>query len=122
MTVTGRGSTDEAVVVVKLGADKDTVTYLRGKHSASGIFFLRVLEAKGGTCNRESQISFGTTVKSPAGKGTSCADLEGAPIESASALLQNQSASWNGTSGIKNEKFCSTEAMMSGYKSAVSLK
>lgn len=67
MTVTGRGSTDEAVVVVKLGADEDAVTYLRGKLSASGTW-KRVLEAKGGTCNRDFKISFGTTVKSPAGK------------------------------------------------------
>lgn len=36
MTVTGRGSADEAVVVVKLGADEDAVTYLRVKLSASG--------------------------------------------------------------------------------------
>ena len=54
MTVTGRGSTDEAVVVVKLGADEDAVTYLRGKLSASGTW-KRVLEAKGGTCNRDFQ-------------------------------------------------------------------
>ena len=48
MSVTGRGSTDEAVVVVKLGADEDAVTYLRGKLSASGTG-KRVQEAKGGT-------------------------------------------------------------------------
>jgi hypothetical protein len=36
VTVTGRGSTDEAVVVVKLRADEDAVTYLRAKLSASG--------------------------------------------------------------------------------------
>ena len=36
MTVTGRGPADEAVVVVKLGADEDAVTYLRVKLSASG--------------------------------------------------------------------------------------
>jgi hypothetical protein len=54
VTVTGRGSADEAVVVVKLGADEDTVTYLRGKLSASGTRE-RVLEAKGGTCNRDFQ-------------------------------------------------------------------
>lgn len=36
MTVTGRGSADEAVVVVKLGANEDAVTYLRAKLSASG--------------------------------------------------------------------------------------
>ncbi len=48
MTVTGRGPADEAVVVVKLGADEDAVTYLRGKLSASGTG-KRVLEAKGGT-------------------------------------------------------------------------
>jgi hypothetical protein len=54
VTVKGRGSADEAVVVVKLGADEDTVTYLRGKLSASGTR-KRVLEAKGGTCNRDFQ-------------------------------------------------------------------
>jgi hypothetical protein len=48
VTVTGRWSTDEAIVVVKLGADEDTVTYLRVKLSASGTC-KRVLEAKGGT-------------------------------------------------------------------------
>jgi hypothetical protein len=32
----GRGSTDEAVVVVKLEADEDAVTYLRIKLLASG--------------------------------------------------------------------------------------
>jgi hypothetical protein len=32
----GRGPADEAVVVVKLGADEDAVTYLRAKLSASG--------------------------------------------------------------------------------------
>jgi hypothetical protein len=31
----GRGSADEAIVVVKLEADEDTVTYLRVKLSAS---------------------------------------------------------------------------------------
>ena len=36
MTVRGRGPTDEAVVVVKLGADEDAVTYPRVKLSASG--------------------------------------------------------------------------------------
>ncbi len=34
--VTGRGSADEAVVVVKLEADEDAVTYLRVKLSVSG--------------------------------------------------------------------------------------
>jgi hypothetical protein len=63
----GRGPADEAVVVVKLGAEEDTVTYLRRKLSASGTG-KRVLEAKGGTCNRESEISFGTAVKSSAVK------------------------------------------------------
>ena len=48
MSVTGRGPADEAVVVVKLGADEDAVTYLRGKLSASGTW-KRVLEAKGRT-------------------------------------------------------------------------
>lgn len=46
MTVRGRWSADEAVVVVKLRADEDAVTYLRGKLSVSG----RMPEAKGGTC------------------------------------------------------------------------
>ncbi len=36
MTVTGRGSADEAVVVVKLKAEEDTVTYPRIKLSDSG--------------------------------------------------------------------------------------
>jgi len=36
VTVMGRGPTDEAVVVVKLRADEDAVTYLRVKLSASG--------------------------------------------------------------------------------------
>ena len=36
MAVTGRGSTEEAVVVVKLRADEDAVTYLRIKLSVSG--------------------------------------------------------------------------------------
>jgi hypothetical protein len=35
VTVMGRGSADEAIVVVKLDADEDAVTYLRVKHSAS---------------------------------------------------------------------------------------
>ena len=43
----GRGSADEAVVVVKLRAFEDMVTYLRIKLSESS----RMLEAKGGTCN-----------------------------------------------------------------------
>lgn len=66
----GRGSADEAVVVVKLGADasvlgfldEDAVTYLRVKLSASGT--PRVLEAKGGTWNRGSEISFEAAVMS----------------------------------------------------------
>jgi len=36
VTVTGRGSADEAVVVVKLRADEDAVTYLRIKLSVNG--------------------------------------------------------------------------------------
>ncbi len=36
MAVMGRGSADEAVVAVKLGADEDAVTYLRVKLSVSG--------------------------------------------------------------------------------------
>jgi len=36
VTVTGRGSADEAVVVVKLRADEDVVTYLRINLSVSG--------------------------------------------------------------------------------------
>jgi hypothetical protein len=58
----GRGSADEAVVVVKLGADEDAVTYLRVKLSASGT--PRVPEAKGGTWNRDSEISFEAAVMS----------------------------------------------------------
>jgi len=46
VAVRGRGLADEAVVVVKLEADEDAVTYLRTKLSESG----RMLEAKGGTC------------------------------------------------------------------------
>ena len=34
-TVKGRGSADETVVIVKLDAGDDMVTYLRIKHSAS---------------------------------------------------------------------------------------
>jgi hypothetical protein len=46
VAVRGRGLADEAVVVVKLEAGEDAVTYLRTKLSESG----RMLEAKGGTC------------------------------------------------------------------------
>jgi len=35
VSVMGRGSADEAVVVVKLGAYEGAVTYLRGKLSAN---------------------------------------------------------------------------------------
>lgn len=42
----GRGFADEAVVVVKLEADENAVTYLRVKLPVSG----KMLEAKGGTC------------------------------------------------------------------------
>jgi len=47
-----------------LEADEDAVTYLRVKLSASGT--LIVPEAKGGTCNRDQEISLETTVRSPA--------------------------------------------------------
>ena len=43
-----RGSTDEAVVVVKFGADEDMVTCQRVNHRISN----RKLEMKGGTCKR----------------------------------------------------------------------
>jgi hypothetical protein len=49
----GRGPADEAVVAVKLEADEDAATYPRVKLSASGAY-QEVLEAKGGTCNRDS--------------------------------------------------------------------
>ena len=39
VTVKGRGSADEAVVVVKLEADEDAVTYLRVKLSVRGLIF-----------------------------------------------------------------------------------
>jgi hypothetical protein len=49
----GRGSADEAVVVVKVGADEDAVTYPREK--LHQVVLLRAgLEAKGGTCVRDS--------------------------------------------------------------------
>jgi hypothetical protein len=41
----GRGPADEAVVIVKLGADDLVVTQVRVKHRASG----REPEVKGGT-------------------------------------------------------------------------
>jgi hypothetical protein len=65
VTVTGRGPAEEAVVVVKPKACEDMVTYLRVKLSASSTHH-RVLEAKGGTCNCDSKISFGTTAMSSA--------------------------------------------------------
>ena len=43
-----RGSTDEAVVVVKVDADDFMVTWMRVKHRTSD----RMLEMKGGTCKR----------------------------------------------------------------------
>ena len=46
--VMNRGSADEAVVVVKFGADEFMVTWMRVKHRASD----RKLEAKGGTWKR----------------------------------------------------------------------
>jgi hypothetical protein len=46
--VMNRGSTDEAVVVVKVGADELMVTWRRVKHRNSNM----MLEAKGGTCKR----------------------------------------------------------------------
>ena len=46
--VMNRGSTDEAVVIVKFGADEFMVTWRRVKHRISD----RTLEVKGGTCKR----------------------------------------------------------------------
>jgi hypothetical protein len=43
-----RGSTDEAVVIVKFGADEFMVTWRRAKHRISD----RMLEVKGGTRKR----------------------------------------------------------------------
>jgi hypothetical protein len=43
-----RGSTDEAVVVVKVDADDFMVTWMRVKHRNSD----KTLEMKGGTCKR----------------------------------------------------------------------
>jgi len=43
-----RGSTDEAVVIVKFGADEFMVTWRRVKHRISD----RMLEVKGGTRKR----------------------------------------------------------------------
>jgi hypothetical protein len=46
--VMDRGSTDEAVVIVKFGADDFMVTWMRVKHRISD----RTLEVKGGTRKR----------------------------------------------------------------------
>ncbi len=46
--VMNRGSADEAVVIVKFGADEFMVTWRRVKHRISN----RKLEVKGGTCKR----------------------------------------------------------------------
>ena len=46
--VMNRGSADEAVVIVKFGADEFMVTWRRAKHRISD----RTLEVKGGTCKR----------------------------------------------------------------------
>jgi hypothetical protein len=46
--VMNRGSTDEAVVIVKFGADEFMVTWRRAKHRISD----RMLEVKGGTRKR----------------------------------------------------------------------
>jgi hypothetical protein len=46
--VMNRGSTDEAVVIVKFGAGDFMVTWMRIKHRNSN----RRLEVKGGTCKR----------------------------------------------------------------------
>ena len=45
----GRGPADEAVVVVKLEACEDAMTYLRVKLSVS-VMERSIMEAKGGTC------------------------------------------------------------------------
>ena len=46
--VMNRGSSDEAIVIVKFGADDFMVTWMRIKHRISD----RKLELKGGTCKR----------------------------------------------------------------------
>jgi hypothetical protein len=48
MVAMNRGSADEAVVIVKFGADEFMVTWRRTKHRISD----RKLEVKGGTCKR----------------------------------------------------------------------
>jgi hypothetical protein len=62
VSVMGRESADEAVVVVKLDACDGMVTYLRGKHSVSDQSVW--LKAKGGTCDRCSTVAFGTVIMS----------------------------------------------------------
>jgi hypothetical protein len=52
--VMNRGSTDEAVVIVKVGADEFMVTWRRVKHRTSD----RTLEVKGGTCKRLLSVDY----------------------------------------------------------------
>jgi hypothetical protein len=63
VSVMGRGSTDETVVVVKLLANEDVVTCLRVKLSASD---RKLFEAKGGTYDRGSEVPFETIIMSSA--------------------------------------------------------
>jgi hypothetical protein len=62
VSVMGRESADEAVVVVKLDASDGMVTYLRVKHLVSDQSVW--LKAKGGTCDRCSTVAFGTVIMS----------------------------------------------------------
>jgi len=49
-----RWSTDEAVVIVKFGANEFMVTWRRVKHRISD----RMLEVKGGTCKRLLSVDY----------------------------------------------------------------
>ena len=50
--VMNRGSSDEAIVIVKFCACEVMVTWVRVKHSNSNSNSNRTLEVKGGTCKR----------------------------------------------------------------------
>ena len=63
VSVMDKGSADETVVVVKLSANEDVVTYQRVKLSASD---RKLLEAKGGTYDRDSEAPLKTTIMSSA--------------------------------------------------------
>ena len=52
VAVMNRGFADEAIVIVKFGADEVMVTWLRVKHRIRD----RMLEVKGGTCKREWKL------------------------------------------------------------------